>query len=313
MTDKIEKLTPEQEALVPVYRQRYFDIGWSTDETDREAAEKAMRELHEIKGWDQPEIVWFQSPYAAVDTIIESSDKDPENTDISMNGPCAALDAVWGCFYKFGEELKPDMYKEEDSRLLDAWDRLCKSCGPCWLYTNYVLMTDKPVEAHYNDGELVHCDTGPALRYSDGHEMYAIDGVRLPRSIAKKAVMSPWEMTLEEIEDSDLDEDVRTILQDRWCYNEIDDAGDYVGSGGGRFLKETGAVSIHEDVYKAYKDVAIMRSLLRDKYGRKWLMCADSSTTRVYYIRVDDSASTCEEGHMSINGGTPDSDIQVSS
>jgi hypothetical protein len=173
-------------------------------------------------------------------------------------------------------------------------------------------MSERPIKAAYDDRELLHCEDGPALLYKDGLGIYAINGVRIPGELGPLVVERPWELTLEQIEKED-NEDIRVIMQARWCFEEMDNAGDRVGSGGGRWLQETGCKTIHEDVYTAYGDVAIMRALLEDKNGRKFLCCSDSSTDRVYYIQVARESTTCEEAHMSVNGGIPDSDIVVSS
>lgn len=349
MTDKIEKLTPEQEAMVQEYRDRYFKIGWSTGKADRKTAEEAMAELYkraglavptpswhrtseicirdgerealieqganvEIRNGDEfievPAFIWFDSPLKAAETI-----KDSTGSYSGMSGVDGCLDAYWAAFYKFCEWLKPDIYSKEDSETLDWFDKLIRSCGPCWPYESYCLMTDFPEVATYDDAELLHNEEGPALAYRDGYKIYAINGVTISDP---RIVENPWDLSLEDIENCD-DEDIRTIMQSRWCYEEIDSAGDRVGSGGGRWLKETGAKEIDTDTYSTgYEDdegipVVLMRVLLQAHDGRKFLMASDSSTDRVYYIQVDRNVTTCSQAHESINGGIKDEDIVVSS
>lgn len=303
---QITKLTPEQEQLRDEYAERYLDYGWSTEPADRQAAEEAMAGLYEAAGWKIPEFVWFDSPAQAVDTIYESTGER-----VLLSGVDGNLEAHWVCFYRFCQTLKEGMYEEKDQQLLDLWDQLVRSCGPVYPYENYCLMTERPVRACRNEEDVLHCDDGPALAYRDGFELYALEGLLLPEHLPH-AVTAPWELTLEQVEDPNLDEDIRTVLQDRWCYEEIDSAGDRVGSGGGRYVREIGGQQIHEDVYTGYKDVSLMRALFEGKDGRKWLACSDSSTDRVYWIRVPNQVKTCAEAHESINGGIPDSDIVVS-
>lgn len=302
----IESLTPEQEALRIKYRSEYFKIGWSTAPSNREAAETAISALYKRLNKSAPKFVWFDSPRSAVECIYESTGER-----VGLSGTDGCIDAYWVCFYAFCETLKEGMYKEEDSAQLKEWDALVRSTGPCFPYENYCLMTERPIRACYDERELLHSSDGPALEYRDGVKIWAINGVRLPETIGELVVMRPWDMTRKMIESAE-SEDLRTIMQERWCYEEVDNAGDRVGAGGGRWLKETGMQQIHEDVYKAYGDTVLMRALLVSKEGRKYLCCSDSSTDRVYYIRVSDDAKTCEEGHMSINGGVKDSDIVAS-
>nr|WP_242051178.1 hypothetical protein [Nostoc spongiaeforme] len=63
---QIEKLTPEQAALISVYREKWRKIALSTERIDREKAAEAVNAVYEIMGFDEPQIVFFDSPYAAL-------------------------------------------------------------------------------------------------------------------------------------------------------------------------------------------------------------------------------------------------------
>jgi hypothetical protein len=310
MADEISELTPEQQELHDRLRDEYMEHGWSSEPSDRPAAEQAMIDIYSSLGKEPPKFVWFDSPHQALDTIYESTGQRED-----LSGFDGGMDAPWVLFYKFLCHIIPnsDDLLDDTVRLqLDAYDRLVRSSGPCWPYQNYCLMSERPVRAERDDNQLLHSDDGPALEYRDGTKIYAINGVQFEdQELGEIAVERPWELTLQMIEDQD-SEDIRTILQQRWCYEELDGAGDRVGFGYGRYLEEIGARQIHEDVYQAYGDTVLMRALLETEDGRRFLMCTDSSTDRVYYLRVDDQSQTCEQAHMSINGGISDGDIVVS-
>lgn len=303
MTELKETLTPEEEIRRDQVREEYMKIGWSTEPSDRPSAEEAMTALYKRLGKAPPKFVWFDSPRAAVETVYESTGKW-----VNLSGVDGSIDSYWVAFYKFAAGLVPGACKEEDLDHLAEWDKLVRSTGPCWPYTNYCLMSERPCVANYNDSEVLHCDDGPALEYRDGFKIFAIEGVAVPEVV----VMRPWDMTLDFIEGIN-SADVQAVAIRRWCYEEIDGAGNRVGSNGGRWLTETGAVQIHEDMYTAYEDVVLMRALLRDRDGRQFLLCTDSSTDRVYHLRVSPYAKTCSEAHASINGGIDDSKIAASS
>lgn len=296
------ELTPEEEVLREEYRQRYFDLGWSTERSDRPKAEKAMAELYARMKLPTPKFVWFDSPMAAVDCIFESTGRA-----VSLTMVDGQLDAYWVAFYDFCRYLVPDSVSADDSQHLDSWRALVESTGPCWAYTNYCLMSERPVVAKKDGQGLLHCDDGPALQYLDGEALYSVNGIRVDERI----VMRPWELTLEEIEG--MTADIQAIARDRWCHEEVDSAGDRVGSGGGRWLEETGCEQVDTDVYTAFGDTALLRTLLRGTDGSQYLCCTDSSTDRVYYIRTSPEARTCEEAHMAFNGGIRDQDILYSS
>jgi hypothetical protein len=317
---KITKLTPEQELAVEEYYQKGLKIGWSTEPSNRAKAEEGMNEIYDKLGKPRPVYVWVDSPAAAQKYIL-----DNKAEWVGMAGCEGQFEAYWVIFYDLCRNVLiqdlPDSdgnihrvaveYTEDDNKHLDAWMKLLDT-GPCFPYTEECVMTERAIVAKHDDQFRLHSEDGPALLYRDGTAIYSLNGITVP----EKVIMRPWDLTLEEIK-GESNADVQTIMQDRWCYNEKDSAGDYKGSGGGRWLTETGAKTIHFDVYTGYKndqgeDVQLQRALLEDSEGHKYLMCCDSSTDRVYYIRAADDCKTCEEAHMSFNGGIPDSDIIVS-
>lgn len=55
-----------------------------------------------------------------------------------------------------------------------------------------------------------------------------------------------------------------------------------------RYFEHTGAKKIHAD-----RD----RVLISDQESRRWLVCTDGSTGRVYTIRVPNDVRTCRSAH----------------
>ena len=305
----IQTLTPQQELDRIAWRKKYLDIGWSTQRSDRPRAEKGVAALYKRLKLPPPQFLWVDSPKAATAIIKEST-----GTTVTLTGCDGSLDAYWAAFYTFLIHIGGTA-SDEDKAQLSEWVDVIESTGPCYPYTKICIMTERPTIASYDERELLHGEGAPALQYQDGFRIYAVHGVTVPEIV----VMRPWDMTLEMIEGMKDNTDVQTIAQSAWCYPELTDNGRHRGAGGGRWLDETGAKSIDMDVYTAYVDettgaaVQLQRALLVDRLGRKFLVCSDSSTTEVYYIQVDPNAKTCEEGHMSVNGGIPDSKIAVSS
>jgi hypothetical protein len=61
------KLTPEQTALIPVYRQKWWKSALSHKRLDRERTQKAIATAYSLLSLPSPEIVFFDSPQAAVE------------------------------------------------------------------------------------------------------------------------------------------------------------------------------------------------------------------------------------------------------
>jgi hypothetical protein len=61
----ITELTPEQEALIPIYREKWKAIALSTARIDRQKAVEIVKVAYEIDGLKEPEVFFFVSPKAA--------------------------------------------------------------------------------------------------------------------------------------------------------------------------------------------------------------------------------------------------------
>jgi hypothetical protein len=62
---KIERLTPEEEALIPIVRDEWIKIGLATGLANREAAQAAISDAYRMAGLEPPrQWIWFGSPLA---------------------------------------------------------------------------------------------------------------------------------------------------------------------------------------------------------------------------------------------------------
>lgn len=66
MTKKIEKLTPEQEARIPVVCEEWRKVGLNTAPMDRKKAQEAVTGLYRAAGMDTPQVFCFSSPMACL-------------------------------------------------------------------------------------------------------------------------------------------------------------------------------------------------------------------------------------------------------
>ncbi|MHC5725683.1 MAG: DUF6745 domain-containing protein [Nostoc sp.] len=79
----IEKLTPEQEALIPVYREKWRAIALSTERIDREKSAEVVKAAYTAIGKQQPEIIFCDSPHAGLTKILKKYPKlNSNNIDV---------------------------------------------------------------------------------------------------------------------------------------------------------------------------------------------------------------------------------------
>ncbi len=61
---KINSLTPEQAALIVVYREKWMRIAFSTEPIDKQKAARTVTEAYSLIGKKKPNIIFVDSPYA---------------------------------------------------------------------------------------------------------------------------------------------------------------------------------------------------------------------------------------------------------
>ncbi len=62
---QIDRLTPEQEALLEVVRDEWLAVGFCTDRAQRPEAEGGVKKAYEAANLEPPKkVLWFESPLA---------------------------------------------------------------------------------------------------------------------------------------------------------------------------------------------------------------------------------------------------------
>ncbi len=99
----------------------------------------------------------------------------------------------------------------QNSPLLD----LLKSCGWTWIYKHHVFISARPTICATNEEGQLHHSQHAALKYPDGLEVHAINGVKVPRYV----VEAPQKITTWRI-NKESNIEVRRIMIDRYRLGE---------------------------------------------------------------------------------------------
>jgi len=175
----IEKITKEQEAKIPEYLKKYLQIGLSTVPCDKKRAEKSITRYYKYKDKEAPEFIWADSPEkgAILAAMLTKSNKDVNSEEVKQQitkASYGSFEAYWVSTYAFIADELP-VKKDE---LVDIAKEIIANCGVYWTFDDVVVMTEKPVEIHFNENKKLHNTEGLALVYKDGTGIFAIDGKR---------------------------------------------------------------------------------------------------------------------------------------
>lgn len=183
--EKITKLTPEQEARLPEYVEKWTKIGLSTEPANRPVTEEAVKRAYEVAGLPPPEhILWADSVWAGHELHCKLRGKSDWVTPYY-----GQHEAAWLGFYDVFRDIGVDVSK------IDPLSDIGKNCGWVWMFENGAICTERPCELHQNERGQLHCKTGPAIKYPDGWSIYALNGTVVP----EKVVMEPESFTRKDI------------------------------------------------------------------------------------------------------------------
>ena len=159
--------------------------------------------------------------------------------------------------------------------LAGVWD--------CLLTKRCAILVRRPVEVHRDEQGRLHSFTGPAYRWGDGFQGYAIHGVQVPPWVVKE----PERLTLAYVwETANLE--VRRVLIDRF--------------GRRRLLEESGAIVTHCDCDGA----GMPRRLFRLPGQGCYVEVRCPSTAHEHILCVPPTVKTCHEAVAWTFGKTPE-------
>ncbi len=188
---------------------------------------------------------------------------------------------TWIYTYQYYIDILKLEIDDKARKGLDIMKRLCDNSGFHYVYDTFAVICDRPEKISLNDNGEVHCEDGPAIRYRDGFEIYAIDG----HIVSKLIVMTPEKITTDMIQQEGYAE-VSRIMIERY--------------GLSKYLVDTGAKILDMDFLSL--NGSATRILVEDTNGQKWLIGSDGSTKRTYNMSAPREAKTCKEAHSLMSG-----------
>lgn len=182
----IEKLTEEQEALLPVYRDKWLKVGLSTEKCDRAKAEKWVADAYKVAGFDPPRLIsWAKGPLDLVGEY-EKLTGDTFSPSLVVHG---SQEASWLSLTDYYLNV---LKKEECSPAIPLME-IAKDCG-WWIPLEEVaILSEKPVFLGFNEQKQLHSSERAAIEYLDGLKVFALYGITFEEA--------DWKMIISESPD----------------------------------------------------------------------------------------------------------------
>lgn len=216
---KYEKLTPEQEALLPVYRDRWIDIGLDATPLDPAAAMDAVRMAYRLADQPGPKYWLFADGpmeamrFLSVAPYVTLSQDDWDRLSkesvmalthevkrVASQHASRAVNLEWPTTYgqhgaeylSFYEFFADNFGLAEKARGLIE---IGKTCGWVWMYAELVIIARKPIRVSMNGQGRLHNERVAAVEYLDGTRVYAFNGVVIPEKwVVERDTIDPTEI-----------------------------------------------------------------------------------------------------------------------
>ena len=225
----IERLTPEQEALMTTVSDEWLERVFGCAPLDRAAAEKGIKWLYRQSRLAAPRIVYADSPLGAVMTALAMT--EPKGRAVGGTVRDTVWDTVWDTV-GWGDLLGDAGF----SAWADYWTRIGVVRGQeaaqyldwirsnVWwsmLFEHVCIVAGAPEWVRRDPQGRLHCADGPVMRWSDGFSIYSWHGVRLDGEIGRRITEDPRSLTRDEIMGIRNAEVARAVSErlgsDRYC------------------------------------------------------------------------------------------------
>jgi hypothetical protein len=159
----------------------------------QEVEQEVRQEVEQEVGQEVRQEVWQEVGREVRQEVWQEVEQDKKIKFYQFGHYLSSWCYDWFSFYDFFERIGV-IKNEKFNKLREGVEagiyETIQLKGICFVSTS-------PEYVRRNEEKKLHSDQSPAIRWSDGYEIYALDGVRLPKNLWTKIISK--EMTLSEI------------------------------------------------------------------------------------------------------------------
>lgn len=200
-TTQIESLTPEQQARFPAYRDQWLAIGKQSGKplpSDSELLQ-LFAAIYKESGLPAPaRIIRTRGPRELMTTAMEFGGLSYSEAFSNILSGCQ--EAAWLSFYAFLLGETPQVKGPE--RLIPLMNLAKAGVGWCIPFEKTIIVSPVPEFIHMRparDTMVAHCTTGPYIRYADGTELFALNGVQFRGDMIRFITTPADQLTAQEV------------------------------------------------------------------------------------------------------------------
>jgi hypothetical protein len=175
MPTYIDQISPEQEAQMDPWVDKWTKIGLSTEPMDFERAKKSAEQVYKELDLHVPKILPASSPKEASE-IHKGRSKNSFDTNKFYSGN---LYAAWGAFITFFRDVMD--WEDPSLKQFKLNEELMLSCGWVLWDDDVCIIVDRPELITLDDNYELHGEEDFAIKWRDGWGVPCWHGTRIPK------------------------------------------------------------------------------------------------------------------------------------
>ena len=169
---KITLSEKEEDILIDMFKEVLQRLSSGGYYQNSDTIKKNFKNFYRKLDWhDDAEVFIVSSPQAAQE--LAKKELEQESDDIVPYSPDISFRSKgWITKFNFLKKYCPGSVTEEEINNVQMLEDLTDGCFGCILFEDAVIVIRYPLFVCFDDDNKLHCETGPAIKFADGYEMY---------------------------------------------------------------------------------------------------------------------------------------------
>ena len=202
---RLEKLTKEQENLMPIVRDEWINTALHASNFDKEEIEQGVKWMYYASNLKEPEVVFIEGPKDFAEKFsnsVRASVRDSVRASVwasvwdsvrdsvwasvwdSVEWTSLAYDSDWAAWYDYYNKI--GIVNQENANKYVSY--LKAGAFFAMFFEKKAFIMKRPTVVEQDEQKRLHSTKGPALAFADGTEIYKLRGVAFDKEWWSKIV-----------------------------------------------------------------------------------------------------------------------------
>jgi hypothetical protein len=193
ISDQDDDLTEEELRVIEEIKTKYLNMFFNlTIKYNEKNIIEGIKWLYKISNLDEPEVIIVDSPKAALKKANELYNENPNEKQyfpFSIYGNIYNMDLL--IELEFYERINQIEYNEHYIHMVKFRKLITSGIWDSIQLDDCCIVSKMPIAMYKNDKYQLHNESGPAIKWKDGYEIYVWNGININKDI----ILDPLNVT----------------------------------------------------------------------------------------------------------------------